>query len=270
MTASSPTLPHGFDMACDEAWRCMQAAPGFLSEKEGRFLALAAAAAPASGTILEIGSFKGKSTVGLASIARHYNLDPVVAVDPFTAPSSTDPTLDGESSTYAAFMNTLRLAGLESHVEVHQAYSSDLAPQWSRKLRFLWIDGDHTYAGTKSDLDMYRPHLSDGAIVAFHDALHLFAGPIRVFVEDVLASDDFGAAGFCGSIAWAQYRPGRGGSSSVARRKAALERAARRLIPFAVRASPPIGVSRIHYKLLRQLVPHGSVNPNSWMATVAG
>ena len=75
----------------------MRAAAGFLTEREGRFLALAAAATPASGAILEIGSFKGKSTVGLAAIARRYQLDPVVTVDPHTAPSETDPDLAGAS-----------------------------------------------------------------------------------------------------------------------------------------------------------------------------
>src|SRR3989442_3453102 len=56
-----------------------------------RSLALIAAAAPGRGTILEIGSFKGKSTVGLASVSARYGLGKVVAVDPLTAPSSTDP-----------------------------------------------------------------------------------------------------------------------------------------------------------------------------------
>src|SRR5207247_307404 len=79
--------------AADEAWRLVSAAPGFLTEREARFLALAAACVPAQGVILEIGSFKGKSTVGLASVAARYRLGKVVAVDPHTAPSSTDPGL---------------------------------------------------------------------------------------------------------------------------------------------------------------------------------
>jgi len=41
--------------------------------------------------ILEIGSFKGKSTVGLASVAMRYGLGPVITVDPHSGPSVTDP-----------------------------------------------------------------------------------------------------------------------------------------------------------------------------------
>src|SRR5438128_5112428 len=42
---------------------------------------------------------KGKSTVGLASVSARYGLGKVVAVDPFTAPSSTDPDLRGAASS---------------------------------------------------------------------------------------------------------------------------------------------------------------------------
>jgi len=80
-----------------------------------------------------------------------------------------------------------------------------LGPKWNRKLRLLWIDGDHTYAGAKLDFDMFSPFLSNGAIVAIHDVLHPHKGPIRVFMEDILLSGKFGLCGICGSIGWAQY-----------------------------------------------------------------
>lgn len=73
MAARRPyTIPDDFPAVSDEAWMKMNAAPGFLTEREGRFLALAVACGPESGAILEIGSFKGKSTVGIATVARHY------------------------------------------------------------------------------------------------------------------------------------------------------------------------------------------------------
>jgi hypothetical protein len=246
----------------------MRAAPGFLTEREGRFLALVAAAAPAAGTILEIGSFKGKSTVGLATIARRYALGPVVAVDPFTAPSSTDPDLRGATSSYDDFQRTVRSAGLESVVEVHQARSSELARSWTRPIRFLWIDGDHTYAGAALDFDLYRPFLSDGAVVALHDALSNFDGPIRVFVERMLSSDDFGPAGFVGSIAWAQYRPRDGGAPWFRARRRRLLRRAARLVPYVRDGGPLRGARKIRFKLWRSLIPHGSADPERWTSEV--
>src|SRR5438876_6194102 len=50
------------------------APPGYLAEREARFLMLAAAGAPTAGAIVEIGSFKGRSTVGLAYVAQRYGL----------------------------------------------------------------------------------------------------------------------------------------------------------------------------------------------------
>jgi hypothetical protein len=260
-------LPPDFAEVADRAWARMKSAPGFLTEREGRFLALAAAVGPASGEILEIGSFKGNSTVGLATVANHYGDGPVVAVDPHTAPSSTDPDLRGKNTSYDDFQNTLRTAELLHAVEVHRMTSVELARTWQRPIRLLWIDGDHTYAGAHSDFMLYRRFLVDGGIVAMHDALNAFDGPIRVMVEEVLASNDFGPVGFCGSIAWAQYRPGDGASPMYARMRRRLARKAARLIPF-VQGPRPRGIRSLMYKLARGRVPHEAVDPVRWSRQV--
>ena len=77
----------------------------------------------------------------------------------------------------------MKNAGVENVVEFHRQRSSELAGKWdaSRKIRLLWIDGDHTYTGAKLDLDLLRPFLANGAIVAMHDVLHSHDGPVRVF-----------------------------------------------------------------------------------------
>lgn len=245
----------------------MRAAPGFLTEREARFLALVAACAPAQGVILEIGSFKGKSTVGLASVAMRYGLGPVVTVDPHSGPSVTDPDVGASGSSWDDFRAALRTAGVESAVEAHRAYSRDLARGWNRPIRFLWIDGDHTYRGSKEDIDLFRPHLVNGAIVALHDVLHTFEGPVRVFAEDLLDSDEFGPAGLCGSIGWAQYRPSDGGRWRDERR--ALRRRVGRLLPFVKDGLEPTGVRKLRYKLWRGLVPHAAPDAAAWVRAVS-
>lgn len=267
-TASgSGVLPPDFDLVSDRAWAVVRETTGFLTEREARFLLLAAAATPADGVILEIGSFKGRSTVGLATVAAHYGLGPVVAVDPHTAPASTDPNLLGASSSFDDFMANLRRAGVEEHVEVHRRFSQDLADTWDRPIRLLWIDGDHTFAGAQRDLDCYRRFLQPGAIVALHDSLSNFDGPIRVMVESLLASDDFGPSGFHGSIAWAQYRPADGARFRAERQSLAAR--ARRLVPFVTDGKRLSGGRRLLFKFLRSRVPHGDVVPREWMRRVA-
>ena len=226
-----------------------------------------AACAPARGTILEIGSYKGKSTVGLASIAQRYGLGPVVSVDPHSGPSVTDPDVGPKGSSWDDFRASLRAAGVEAGVEAHRAYSRDLARGWNRPIRFLWIDGDHTYRGTKEDIDLFRPHLVPGAVVAMHDVLHSFEGPVRVFAEELLASDEFGPAGLCGSIGWAQYRPQDGRQWRTARR--ALGRRVGRLIPFVRDGRAPTGLRKLRYKFWRGLVPHAAPDGAAWVRAVS-
>jgi predicted O-methyltransferase YrrM len=271
------TLPSDWSSAIDEAWRRVRGTPGYLREREARFLALAALAAPRSGTILEIGSFKGRSTVGLAYIAKRYGLGSVVAVDPHTAPSATDPDLGGKHSTFEDFLDNLQRADVLDVVEPHRQYSGELAVTWDRPIGLLWIDGDHTYEGARTDLELFRRHLVPGAIVAMHDVLNVFDGSLRVFVEHVLGSDDFGPAGFCDSVGWAQFRPHDGARPAYRRRRQRLAAPARRLIPVLKRRKQEMGrpgrilgpVDRLLYRFWRALAPSGPVDPVRFMSAIA-
>jgi len=246
----------------DDAWEKVRTTTGYLSEREARFLMAAIALAPAKGANVEIGSFKGRSTVGLATVASHYGLGTVVAVDPHTSPTETDPDLGAQSTSYDDFVANLDRAGVRDAVEIHRAYSHDLARSWQGPIRFLWIDGDHTYRGAKADVDLFKPFLAEGAIVAMHDVLGTFDGSLRVFVEELLDCDDFGPAGFHGSIGWAQYRPRDGRRFSLQRRLLAIP--ARRLIPVALRSVAHgrqlHGWNKFIYKVWRPLAPHGDVD----------
>jgi predicted O-methyltransferase YrrM len=262
-------LPPDFSVVSDQAWARVRDTPGYLAEREARFLMLAAAATPARGAIVEVGSFKGRSTVGLAIVAQHYELGRVVAVDPHTSPSGTDPDLGGLESSYDECRANLEAAGVADWVSSRRALSQDVARSWTGAIRLLWLDGDHEYESVRQDLALFRPHLAAGAVVVMHDTLGTYEGPLRVFVEDVLGCDDFGPAGFCKSIGWAQYRPGDGGARRFRRRRLALARRARHLIAIAraERAAP--GSRKWRYKFWRALVPHGALDPRRWVRDVA-
>jgi MMP 1-O-methyltransferase len=241
--------------------------PGFLGENEIRFLGILAACTPAKGAIVEIGSFKGKSTVLLATIAKKYGLGPVVAIDPHQGLSYLGPAAPQQSPTFDEFLGNVRAAGLDANVEVQRAYSRDVAKTWSRPIRLLWIDGDHSYKGCKEDFDLFSPFLAEGAVVAFHDALNAVEGPIRVFSEEVLPSDRFGPSGFVHSIAWSQFRPGDG--SAYRERRAALQKLTARLVPFVSGDQESQGLRKIAYKLNRSRVPRKMVVPEEWVALTA-
>ncbi len=255
-------VPPDLDQVLDDAWEAAEKVPGYLGENEARFLGLIAACVPARGVIAEIGSYKGRSTVMLAKVAAHYGLGPVVAIDPHNSPILLNHQDNAEASSYQDFLNSIKAAGVADHVEPHREYSTDVARTWSRPIRFLWIDGDHTYKGAKEDLDGFLPHLVPCGVVAFHDALSVFPGPIRVFVEEVLRSNQFGSAGFVHSIAWAQFRPEDGGGFQ--KQRALLDRLASRLIPFVESGNELQGLTKIRYKLSRSRIPRFAVRPSEW------
>ncbi len=259
-------FPRDLEDVLTAAWQATREVPGFLLEDEARLLGTIAACVRCDGAIVEIGSFKGKSTVMLATVAKHYGLGPVVAIDPhnFNSAELQEHRISPDSSSYEEFLRNLETAGVSDYVEPHRAFSGTISSGWNRPIRFLWIDGDHSYPGAKTDFDGFSPYVTPHGIVAFHDALHEFAGPLRVFVEDVLRSDRFGAAGFVRSIAWSQFRPADGGL--FRKQRGDLEKIAGRLIPFLRDERPLRGVEKALFKLNRARVPRGPVPPAQWVA----
>ena len=234
-----------------------------------RFLALAAATMPpALGHVLEIGSFKGKSTTVLAKSVSLAGGDQVIAVDPQTLPAVTDPADTDGASLPDAFRQTLETHGVAHLVEFHRLRSDELASTWNKPLRLLWIDGDHTFGGATADFDNFSHSMQPGAVVAFHDVTNPFEGPLRVFCDRVLGSSSFGACGVCGSIGWAQFT----GRAAINRRltihKAWLRSTLRLLMPLVSPGGSQTQLKRRIFKTLRSCVPRKDVDPETWTAAI--
>jgi hypothetical protein len=257
------TPPEGFDQLLPELLAIGETVDGYLSRRDIKLLALLAACPTAQGEILEIGTFQGKSTIVLSKAAALAGGGTVVAVDPLI-----DSALPGADAARHRLQANLERHGVAEGVEFHQAYSADIRRTWQRPIRLLWIDGDHSYAGAKSDFDLFAPCLADGAIVAMHDVLHAGEGPIRVFAEDILLARHFGPAGLSGSIGWAQFFKDPQAAASYRRHKVALYRRLSRLLPYVAFDEPPRGLARFAYKLLRWRVPHGDIDPSQWVRQV--
>ncbi|MDX1394212.1 MAG: class I SAM-dependent methyltransferase [Gemmatimonadota bacterium] len=142
----------------------LPAIEGWLTFGEGRVLEEAARACPADVAIVEIGSFKGRSTQRLGTGAREGHGAPVFAIDPH------------EEGTYPEFLENLRASGLDGIVEPVCQRSEDAAREWDRPIGLLFIDGDHSRESVERDWRLFSPHLVDGAVVAFHDST---AAPTR-------------------------------------------------------------------------------------------
>jgi predicted O-methyltransferase YrrM len=263
--------PTCFQATLERVEQAIEGVEGWLSRREVEFLTLLAARPTADGDVLEIGSFRGRSTIALAIGMQHSEtLDDssgsqLVAVDPML---DDDPLLrcpGAAGSARRQFDANLSRARVREFVEFHPMYSHELAPHWHRPLRLLWIDGDHSYRSTKQDFDLFSPFLSDGAVLAMHDVLSRYDGCIRVFCEDVLTSPQVSAAGLCGSIGWAQFWKNRRASPAEELHKRRLLSKLKPLLPYHCRPDSPRGLDKLRYKWLRSRVPHGAIDPQNWL-----
>lgn len=147
----------------DAAWSAAEPVGGWLTRDQGRSLWDAARAVGAGGRILEIGSHQGRSTVVLATAAKHAG-STVVAVDPFVSGR-----MFGGAATRTRFEKNLADAGVSDVVELIAKRSTDIRAGWTEPLAMLYIDGKHDYWTVRDDLRWVQ-HLAPGAPVLVHDS----------------------------------------------------------------------------------------------------
>jgi hypothetical protein len=143
---------------------------GLISESVGLRLAELAAAVPSDQVIVEIGSYRGKSTCYLAAGARSGRGAPVVAIDPWDSPGNAGGRFHFDApATRLAFARQVAVAGLSLHVLPLRAFSRAIAAAWMRPVGLLYVDGSHTEADVRADWQAWEPHLARPAVVAFDD-----------------------------------------------------------------------------------------------------
>jgi predicted O-methyltransferase YrrM len=155
----------------------MSAIEGWLTDKEGLFLA----AISKNKVVLEIGSYKGKSTNFIAPVARK-----IFCVDLFMADTSGLITQHDEHKTLNAFIentkkfnNVFPLIG--NSAEVAEIIGNSLVD-------VLFIDGDHTYEGVSADYNNYVYKVKPSGCIVFHDYTH--SPHVKRFVDEVYGKPD--------------------------------------------------------------------------------
>ncbi len=168
---------------------------GWLSEPQGRALFEAAAGTTGRGAIVEIGSWKGRSTIWLAAGAKLAGRR-VVAIDPHV--NSRE---DRDATTVADFRKNIEQAGLSDIVEPLIMSSADAAALFEGPVELLFIDGDHSYDAVLRDAELWLPKLTEGATVMFHDvSTAAYSGPRRIFRRHVCLSPKFDSIRRIGSM----------------------------------------------------------------------
>jgi len=156
------------DMGID--WARLAALDGLITEPVGKALARVAGSVFPPDVIVEIGSYKGKSTAYLAAGSRIGAGALVVAVDPWDLPGNPGGRFGfDQAETREAFERQLEAAGVRDAVEMRQMFSVDAARRFTRPIGLLYIDGSHTYSDVRADWLAWSRHLGPDSVVAFDD-----------------------------------------------------------------------------------------------------
>jgi len=159
-------------------WSLIDPIEGWLMEGQDRWLFDTAYSLPSPANIVEIGSFKGRSTCFLASGCRGTGKR-VFAIDTFNGNDCDF----GYRDFFEEFSQNVNRCGLSEYVQPVVGTSSDVAKTWNKPVHLLFIDGSHRYEDVLSDFDGFFPHVAPGGIVALHDVSEAWPGPLRAWHE---------------------------------------------------------------------------------------
>jgi hypothetical protein len=161
---------------------------GTTSAANCRLLYYLAATAP-QGEIVEVGSYKGKSTVWLVEAARRRGMH-VTSIDPFIKPGGEE-----------GFRRTAERFAFGPLVTSHKALSHDIGATWSQPISMLWVDGCHEFPAVMQDITDFTPHLVSGAAAVFDDARSdQFPGVVQA-IQTLIQDDRFQFAGILRHVA---------------------------------------------------------------------
>jgi predicted O-methyltransferase YrrM len=177
------------------------AAEGQVSRPEcEKLVELARGTAPGS-VIVEIGTYRGRSTIALALGARQGARNRVYAIDPHL---EFHGVLGGEfgPEDQAALYANLARAGVGALVSVVGLASAAVARGWSEQnVGLLWIDGDHRYEAVRADCDAWWRFVTPGGTIAFHDA---DTPDVRRIIGELREQGRIAVLGEMGRLLWSR------------------------------------------------------------------
>jgi MMP 1-O-methyltransferase len=175
-------------------WPLVDSIEGWLYPNEARVLFDIARSLPDETNVVEIGSYRGRSTCCLAFGCRRKR-QRVFAIDTFDG----GPDLPFANSL-PDFSRNIDRCGLSDRVEPIVGSSTQVAKTWTKPIHLLFIDGSHAYEDALADFTSFFPHVVPGGTIAFHDVSEDWPGPLRAW-HDVV-EHQLTQVGYCLSLAY--------------------------------------------------------------------
>lgn len=192
-------------MSADAALAAVAGVEGWMTDAQLRRLWGAAAAVPAGGRIVEIGSFRGRSAIVLALGAPDGTT--VVAIDPHAGgdrgPGEIRTERDRGEHDNVAFHANLASAGVADRVELARLPSAAAHAAVAGPVDLLHVDGAHRYAPARDDIAGWGARVAPGGRLLIHDAFSA-VGVTAAQLRLLVGSARFEYGGRSGSLA--EYR----------------------------------------------------------------
>jgi hypothetical protein len=194
----------------EQALAAIEPVAGWLTAAQARQLWDAARSLAAPAQIVEIGSFRGRSTIVLALGAQ--DGVQLVAIDPHLGgdrgPQEYGDRPELGQADHEAFSANLQCAGVAGRVRHVRRFSQDALGAVVGEIELLYVDGAHRFVAARADLRRWGARVPVGGRLLVHDSFS------AVGVTLALAAEVIGRAGW-------RYR-GRSGSLAEYERVAGL------------------------------------------------
>jgi len=171
----------------DETRRIAARVEGWLTDEEGELLYELAKDCLGRGVIVEIGSWKGRSTIWLARGSKQGRKTKVYAIDPH------------KKSSLADFKDNIKMARVEDLVVPIVKTSAQAAGEFSKPVELIFIDGNHHYEMVELDFILWFPKVVENGTMVFHDTTNFF-GPKKVVEEHIYRSRNFRSVKLVNSV----------------------------------------------------------------------
>lgn len=166
-------------------WPAIDRVEGLLVPGQEQWLFSAASRTPDEGRIVEIGCYKGRSTVSLAfgcvgTRKKVFSIDLFGGVYHDVAGREH---LEGEFAAgfFETWHNNLTRNGLSGYVTPLVGPSQQIVRHWRAPIHGIFIDGSHEFEDVLADFESFYPYVVPGGWIALHDVIENWEGPYRAW-----------------------------------------------------------------------------------------
>lgn len=197
---------------------------GWLTEDQARRLYDRASELREDAQLVEIGSFRGRSLIVLASAA------PVgvgiVSIDPHAGgdrgPQEIAPNQYLGDSDYFCYIDNLTRAGVADRVTHIRKTSGDALGDVDGDIDLLYIDGAHRFGPARQDIVAWGDQVTDGGTMLIHDSFSSIGVTLALLTSTFVGSP-WRYQGRSGSLAEYRREPMSGRESTVNALRQALQ-----------------------------------------------